>query len=563
MDYKILVDTYEALESTSKGLEKTSIISEFLSKIKNNPEYIYLLQGKVFPDWSPQELGLSEQLAIKIISKTSGIKDSEVVKKFKQTGDLGKVSEELIGNKKQSALFSTKKLTVDKVVSNLQKLSTLEGKGTVGKKVDLVTELLHSATGSEARYIIRTILGDLKVGVGSGILRDAIVQYIYNPENIEDKKLYANKIQEAYDKTTDFAEVFEKAQKNELDKISLTPGKPVKVMLYPKAHGVEDAFRIVGRPAAFEYKYDGFRVMINKSKEGEIKIFTRRLEDVSKQFPDIIKYVKTHIKAESFIVDGEAVGFNPETKQYEDFQYISQRIRRKYDIEKLIEKLPIELNLFDIIYLDGKNLIKESFEQRRKVLEKIIKQEPWKIVLAKQIITDNEKEAEKFYAKALEDKQEGVMVKGLDKVYKPGARIGYAVKLKPVDNDFDLVITGAEWGTGKRGGWLTSFDVACLGENNELLQIGKVSTGIKEKREQGLSYEELTELIKPLAIKEKGKHIEVQPKIVVAVQYQNIQKSPTYSSGYALRFPRIIRLRPDRSKSDIARISEIEDEVEN
>jgi DNA ligase-1 len=563
MDYKILVDTYEALESTSKGLEKTSIISEFLSKIKNNPEYIYLLQGKVFPDWSPQELGLSEQLAIKIISKTSGIKDSEVVKKFKQTGDLGKVSEELIGNKKQSALFSTKKLTVDKVVSNLQKLSTLEGKGTVGKKVDLVTELLHSATGSEARYIIRTILGDLKVGVGSGILRDSIVQYIYNPENIEDKKLYANKIQEAYDKTTDFAEVFEKAQKNELDKISLTPGKPVKVMLYPKAHGVEDAFRIVGRPAAFEYKYDGFRVMINKSKEGEIKIFTRRLEDVSKQFPDIIKYVKTHIKAESFIVDGEAVGFNPETKQYEDFQYISQRIRRKYDIEKLIEKLPIELNLFDIIYLDGKNLIKESFEQRRKVLEKIIKQEPWKIVLAKQIITDNEKEAEKFYAKALEDKQEGVMVKGLDKVYKPGARIGYAVKLKPVDNDFDLVITGAEWGTGKRGGWLTSFDVACLGENNELLQIGKVSTGIKEKREQGLSYEELTELIKPLAIKEKGKHIEVQPKIVVAVQYQNIQKSPTYSSGYALRFPRIIRLRPDRSKSDIARISEIEDEVEN
>jgi len=561
MDYSKICDVYQSLESTTKGLEKTIILAKFLGEIKNEPEFIYLLRGQIFADFDSRELGISHQLAIRAISRAAGISDAEVVQKFKKFGELGLVAEEVVGkNKQQKSLFN-KKLNVEKVIGNLRKLPTLEGKGTVDLKIGLIVELIHSAKPIEAKYIIRTVLGDLKIGVGIGILRDALVEYIFKPKDITDKKNYVLRIQEAYDKSTDFAEVFEKASKGELDKIKLKPGKPVKVMLFPKAKDVDDAFRIVGRPAAFEYKYDGFRVMVNKDEKGKIKVFTRRLEEVTIQFPEIVEYVRTHIKGDNFIIDGEAVGFDSIKKMYTPFQDVSQRIRRKYGIEKMMKNFPIELAVFDIIFYDGKSLIETPFEKRRKLLERIIREEKYKIILASQIITDDSKEVEVFYEKALSENQEGLMGKNLFSPYKPGARVGYAVKLKPEDNDFDLVITGAEWGTGKRAGWLTSFDVSCRSEDNGLLEVGKVSTGLKELKEQGLSYEEMTKRLKEIIVEEHGRKIKVKPEIVVSVQYQNIQKSPTYSSGYALRFPRIIRLREDRGVSDIATLGEIEKET--
>src|SRR3989338_3264117 len=560
MDYSRLCEVYQELESTTKGLEKTKIISNFLENIKNYPEYIYLLQGNVFADYDKRELGISIQLAIRSISQATGVLDSDVVKEFKKLGDLGSAVEELIKKKKQQTSLFSKKLTIDKVLSNLRKLPTFEGKGTINQKLGLIVDLLHSATSNEAKFILRTVLGDLKVGVGSGLLRDEIVDFCFKTKDIKEKKEATEKIQEAYDKTTDFAEVFEKALEKKLASIQLSPGKPLKVMLFPKAHDIKDAFRIVGCPAAFEYKYDGFRAMINKDLSGKIKIFTRRLEEVTDQFPDIIEYVKKNIKAKSFIIDAEAVGYDFLTKKYTPFQTISQRIKRKYGIHEIARKYPIELTVFDIIYYENKNLIEEPFKKRRKLIEKIIREEPFKIILAKQIITEDEKKVEEFYNEALSKNQEGLMAKNLDSPYKPGARIGYAVKLKPEDNEFDLVITGAEWGTGKRAGWLTSFDISCLDED-ELKEVGKVSTGLKELKEEGLSFVEMTEKLNDLIIEEHGKKVEVRPEIVVSVAYQNIQKSPTYSSGYALRFPRIKTLRPDRSKEDIARLKEIKKEA--
>lgn len=560
MDYSKICKVYEELENTTRGLEKTSIISKFLGEIKNNPQFIYLLQGRIFPDYDNSETGISAQLAIKTISKASGVSGSEAVNKFKELGDLGLVAEEIIkNNKSQTALF-TKKLSTSKVLENLKKLPTIEGHGAVDKKIGYIVELLHSATPKEAKYIIRTILNDLRIGVGSGILRDAIGDYCFHPKDTEDKKICASAIQEAYDKSTDFAKVFEYAMKDSLEKIKLEPGRPIKVMLYPKAKNVEDAFRIVGRPAAFEYKYDGFRVMINKTNEGEIKIFTRRLEEVTRQFPEIVEYAKENISAKSFIVDGEAVGFEAKTKKYTNFQAISQRIKRKYEISQARKTLPIELTIFDIIYYNDDSLIEKEFQERRKILETIVRQEPYKIILSKQIVTENTEEVEKFYSKALEENQEGLMGKSLTAPYKPGARVGYSVKLKPEDNDFDLVITGAEWGTGKRTGWLTSFDVACI-DDGKLLEIGKVSTGLKELDEQGLSFRQMTDMLENLVIENKGTKVRVKPEIVVTVQYQNIQKSPTYSSGYALRFPRITRLREDRGTTDIASLEEVKKEA--
>lgn len=560
MEYSKICKVYRALEETSKGLEKTDIVADFLGKIRDSPRLIYLLQGKIFADHDSRDLGMSHQLAIRVISKFAGIGDSEVVEEFKRLGDLGKACEEISKKKRQQKALFSNKLDVKKVMDNLIKLASLEGKGSVEYKISLVVELLHSSSPTESKYIIRTVLGDLKVGVGTGILRDGIVEHCFKPENTEEKKKYVKIVQEAYDKSTDFAEVFEKACKDKLEEIQLIPGRPVKVMLFPKAKDVEDAFRIVGKPAAFEYKYDGFRVMINKNSNGEVKIFTRRLEEVTTQFPEILEYVKKNVKGKNFILDAEAVGYDSKTKKYTEFQAVSHRIRRKYGIEKMSEDMPIELVVFDVIYYEDKNLIDEPFEKRRKIIKKIVKEKDLKIVLAKQIVTDEVKKVEDFYSQALSDNQEGLMGKNLSAPYKPGARVGYAVKLKPEDNDFDLVITGAEWGTGKRAGWLTSFDVSCK-SGDKLLEVGKVSTGLKELDGTGLSYNEMTEKMKDLILEEMGRKIRVKPEVVVTVRYQNIQKSPTYSSGYALRFPRIISLRPDRGVLDIAKLKEIKKEV--
>lgn len=560
MKYKELCEVYEKLEATSKGLEKTKIIADFLPLIKDRPDEIYLLQGKIFPDYDTRELGVSFQLIIKAISKASGYSEEDVVKKYKKLGDLGLAVEELYKNKKQNSLFFSE-LTVEKIFLNLSKIPLFVGKGAVSQKIDLIVDLLQNAEPVEAKYLVRLVLGEMRIGVGEGILRDAIIEFCFKPNDITEKKEYITKVQEAYDKTNDFSLVFQKSCLDKLDEIELSVGKPVKVMLYPKAKDAKDAFRIVGSPAAFEYKYDGFRMMINKLENNKVKIFTRRLEEVSEQFPDIIEFVKKYVNAKSFIIDCEAVGYDIVNKKYKPFQNISQRIKRKYEIEKLIKEIPVALRIFDVIYYNGESYLDKSYEKRRKLLEKIVKEKDWEVLLAKRIVTDRVEKAEEFFIKAINDGQEGLMVKGLDKMYKPGARIGYGVKWKPVDKDFDLVITGAEWGNGKRAGWLTSFDVSCKDESDNLLEIGKVGSGIKEKLDGDLSFEELTELLKPLIIKEQGKRVQVKPEVIVTIQYQNIQKSPSYSSGYALRFPRILNLRPDRSIKDVATIIEIEKEV--
>jgi len=565
MEYSELCEVYEDLEQNPSRLKKIEILANFLKRLKKeDKETIYLLQGKVFPEYSEKEFGISEKLVIKVLSKASGMSNESLINKWKKIGDLGEVAEIAMSNRKQGTLFS-QSLTIRKVMDNLRKLPELIGKGTVDKKLSLISELLTSTKSKESKYIVRTLLGDLRVGVAAGTLRDAIFESCFDKSKMESEKSKEIKeiVQDAYDKSIDWKLVFEQACKGikYLENIPLEPGKPVKVMLLQKAETIEKGFERVGKPALIDYKYDGFRMMINKDHSGKIKIFTRRLDNVTNQFPDVVNYVKENIKAKTFILDSEAVGYDPKTKAYQPFQAISQRIRRKYHIEKLIKELPIEINVFDILYYNGKSLLKKPYKERRKIMEKIIINNPYKIRSSQAIITDNVKEAEKFYKESLAAGEEGVVMKNLETPYKPGSRVGYQVKIKPEENEFDLIIVKAEYGTGKRAGWLTSYTLACKKED-ELLELGKASTGLKEKEELGLSFKELTKLLKPLIIKESGKTVEVKPKIVVTIIYQNIQKSINYNSGYALRFPRITRLRPDRSKKDITTLNEVKEDFE-
>ena len=556
MKYSKLAEFYEEISSTTKRLEKIEILSKFLKDLKNK-EVMYLLLGNIYADYDEKKIGISNQLAIKAISKATGINSKEVIQKWKSIGDLGKVAEELIKHKKQSTL-RIKNLTAEKVLENLRKLPGLEGKGTIDKKIGLITELLTSATPIEAKYLIRTLLGDLRIGVQESTVREALAKAFFKSKDASEK------IQQAIDNSNDLAVVFDIAKRGkikELEKIQLEVGKPIKAMLAQKVRKIEDGFKALGKPCAIEYKYDGFRLMIHKQGK-QVKLFTRRLEDVTKQFPEVVGYALKYVKGKSFILDSEAVGYHKKTKRYTPFQSISQRIRRKYDIKKLETKLPVEVNVFDILYYNGKSEINEAFKKRTALIKKIIKSHPYKIICAKQIITGNLKKARDFYKRALKDNQEGVMMKSLDAPYKPGSRVGTMLKIKPEERDLDLVITGAEYGTGKRKGWMSSFILSCK-KGSQYLEIGKVGTGIKEKSKLGVSFEELTEKLKPLIIKEKGKKVWFKPKIIVAVTYQEIQHSPNYDSGWALRFPRVTALRNDKPLSEIATLKEIEKDAKN
>ena len=427
------------------------------------------------------------------------------------------------------------------------------------KKFLLITELLTSASPIEALYLTRTLIGDLRIGIQESTIKESMALAFF-----DGNKESADKIQDAINKSNDLAEVFDivkTGKEKDLGKVKIEVGKPIKAMLAEKVKTIKDGFEAVGKPCAIEYKYDGFRLIIHKKGE-EVFLFTRKLENVTKQFPEVVDYLKKYVKGNSFILDSEAVGFDKKTKEYKPFQGISQRIKRKYDIEKLQNELPVEVNVFDVLYYEGKSLLNEPFSKRTELVKKIIENHPYKIIHSKQIITDDEKKAEEFYKQALRDHQEGVMMKNLESPYDPGRRVGNMIKIKPEERDLDLVITGGEYGTGKRSGWISSFILSCRDEN-KFLEIGKVGTGFKEKKEEGVSFEELTEKIKPLITEEKGKSVKIKPKIIVSVTYQEIQKSPTYSSGFALRFPRFTALRPDRSTSDITSLKEVEKDFKN
>lgn len=549
MDYIELTGVYQKLDETSSRLEMASIVADFLTKVPKEDLRIILLllRGRVFPAWSDKELGIGHKTVIKAISIVSGVSVNKVEDKIRETGDPGIAAEQLLVNKPQTTLF-TEKLTINKVYENLNKLTSLTGKGSLDKKIAYISELLSFSQPIESRYLIRTLQEKLRLGVGEGIVRDAVAQsFNVDPALVE----------KAYSMNPDLGEVAETARSggNEaLKKVSPKTGRPMKVMLAQRIAGIPevlDKFETI----AFEIKYDGARVQIHK-KGDEIKLFTRRLENVTKQFPEIVESARENINADSAIVEGEMVAIKSlKDRHPRPFQDLSRRIKRKYDIPEMLKKIPVEINLFDVVFHEGVNKIDEEFRVRRNLLEEIIS-ETDSFKLAEQCITSNLEEADKFYKHALNLGHEGVMAKNLDAPYQPGSRVGYMYKIKPVMETLDLVITGATWGEGRRAHWFGSFLLAALNQDTgELLTIGRMGTGLTDEE-----FMNMTQLLKDHILNQEGKEVTLKPVIVVEVAYEEIQKSPTYKSGYALRFPRLVRIREDKGVEDadtIARVGEI------
>ncbi len=545
MRYKVMVDVYEALDATTKRLEKTDILSDFFSRVEKDllPVVTIMALGKVFPVWSENELGIGSKLLMKSIAMVVGVTTLEVEDQIRDQGDIGSATEILYKKRSQTTFFS-KPLTIGMVYNNLRKLAKISGNKAQSRKIDIILELLSLASPQEAKYITRTVLEELRVGVGEGTIRDSISQAFG-----VDKKL----LERAHMLTNDLGMVAKVAHaegEEGLKSLSLKPGKPVKPMLAQLADGIKETVLEMGRIYC-ETKYDGIRVQIHR-KGSQIMIFTRRLENISNALPDVIQYIEEALPHHDFIVEGEIIV----TKQGKpiSFQYILQRVRRKYDIEKVMESVPLTLYLFDVLYYK-EPLIDAPLEIRRENLESMVKTMDNQVELSKQVkvTMDNVGDAENLFKESIELGHEGIMLKDPQAPYIPGIRGKKMLKYKAEPESLDLVVVGGTYGKGKRAHWIGSYLLALNDEDGELKTIAHVATGLGEK-----TLLELSNRMEELAIERRGRQIKVKPHIILEISYSEIVKSPEYESGYSLRFPVVKKIRDDLSIEDIDTVSRVD-----
>ena len=548
MSYIKMVDVYEALDSTTKRLEKTSILAEFFADIgEKNPKLLPIVTllslGRVFPTWSEQELGIGSKLLMKAIALVVGVKPEDVEDMQRDAGDIGQAAQKLFMKKKQATLF-TRALTIEKVYSNMVKIADISGSRAQSKKLEILRELLSSASPTEAKYITRTVIEELRVGVGEGTIRDALAQaFGVNKEVVERAHMLTNDLGLV-------AEVSKEEGVEGLQKLTLKPGKPVKPMLAQLSPGIATSIMEMGW-ALCETKYDGIRVQIHRLGN-EVNIFTRRLENISNALPEIVEYIRKSLPSEDFIVEGEII-VTRDGKPI-SFQYILQRVRRKYDIERMRDEVPLKLYLFDVLYYKVP-LIDAPFEKRRNVLESIVNISGDKIQLSRQVKVTPEslKDAEDLFNESINGGHEGIMIKDPNAPYMPGIRGKKMLKFKAEPETLDLVVVGGTYGRGKRAHLIGSYLLAARDENNELRTLAYAATGLDDK-----TLLELHELTEPLITSKIGRQVKFTPHIILEVAYSEIVKSPEYESGYSLRFPVVKRIREDLSIDDIDTVERID-----
>ena len=543
MLFKEFAEFCEKLEKISSTLELTARIAAFLKEIEDERDLydiVLFILGKVYPPWDERELGVGVGLIYEALENVSGVKKTKIEEMIRDLGDLGLAAEELTKRKKMATL-AFEELTVKKVRETFDEISSLTGEGSRKRKIMLLTGLYGLASPIEARYLTRLILNEMRLGVGEGIMRDAIARaFGTDPEIVE----------RAYMITNDLGKVAVVA-KNEgsegLRNMRVQIHVPVRMMLAQVAESFEQAMNEM-KVAAVEWKFDGSRVQVHWDGK-KVTVYSRRLENVTNALPEMVDEIKRCVKP-NVILDGEVIAVKDGRPM--PFQHVLRRFRRKHDVGKMVEKIPLEVHFFDVIYSEGET-IDLPLTERRKILESVIK-ESEKVKIAMQAITDDVREVERIYRQAIDAGHEGVMIKNPNSPYIPGKRGKHWLKLKAIMETLDLVVVGGEWGEGKRSHWLSSFELACVDTTTgNLLKVGKVATGFTED-----DLEELTELFKPLIVSQEGKRVEFIPKYVFEVAYQEIQKSPKYESGYALRFPRFIRLRDDKDVDEADTIERVE-----
>jgi len=542
--FEIFAEVCDKIKGISSSLEMTTVVASFLNEMDDNELEIAtrFIMGNVFPVWSEKELGIGTGLLYAAIAKTSSLPVRRIEELVKETGDVGTAALKAIANRKgHFDFFSEEQLSIRDVFSRFQKIADAEGKGSQDAKIKNLQYLFGASKPVETVYLARLAVEELRIGVGEGILRNAIAEAFNVPAEL---------VERGYMIANDFGLVAYTAKKEGaagLLKLNVVTGRPLKLMLAQVGEGIEEALAEMGS-IAVEWKFDGARVQIHKDGN-KITIYSRRLENVTSSLPDIVKSVRAYVKADTAILDGESVALGKDNRPMA-FQEILRRFRRKYDITATALEIPLSLNLFDLLFLNGESLIDTPLFERRKKLEKVCD----KSILASQTMTENAAQIDVIYKEALAAGHEGVMLKNPMSLYTPGKRGKNWLKLKPIMDTLDLVVIGGEWGEGRRTSFIGSYLLACRDPyTDRLLSIGRVATGITDEK-----LEELTVIFKDLVLLETGVHVDFEPKIVFEVAFEEIQKSQNYDSGYALRFPRLVNVRSDKSVEDADTIEKVE-----
>jgi DNA ligase-1 len=522
----------QKVEGVSSTLEKIDIVAAFLAELEE-PELAIasnFVMGTVFPPGSDLVMGVGPSILYEALIRACGCPMSQVSEMLRATGDPGLVAYQVVAKKRPigfAVFIGGYSLTITDVYQRFLAISKASGKRSQDAKVKNLQYLFGQALPIEALYIARLAIEDLRIGVGEGGVRDALAKAFSRP---------ADEIERGYNLTNDMGLVAVSAKRGTLSDLNVMINRPMKMMLAQLSEGIPSALNEMGT-AAIEWKYDGARVQIHKSG-GNVRIYSRRLENVTASLPEIVRAALKQIQAGSAILDGEAVALSADGRP-RAFQEILKRFRRKYNVEKLAAEIPLSLYLFDLLYLDGQSAIDLPLLERRELLVKI--SDP--SLLAPQELSDKAEVAEEIYKKALDAGHEGIMLKNPSSVYAPGKRGKNWLKVKPVMETLDLAVIGAKWGEGRRATFLGSYRLACNDpETGRLLDVGWVATGLTDE-----SLAELTEMFKGLIIVQKGMEVELKPAVIFEVAYEEIQRSPNYSSGYALRFPRLVAVRDDKS----------------
>jgi DNA ligase-1 len=571
--YSLLADSYEEIEATTKRLEMTDYLVELLKKTPKDilDKVVYLTQGKLYPDFVDIEIGIAEKLAIRAVSKATGRREKEIKESLKTTGDLGETAQKFLKKKIQTTFFQ-QPLTVQSVYESLDKMAKASGPGSMDQKINLLAGLLTNATPKEAKYIIRTVTGSLRLGIADMTVLDALaIAYGGGKETRED-------LERAYNLSSDLGRVAkivaEKGMKS-IRKFQVVIGEPIRPMLAERLGSPQEILEKLGGKCIAEYKYDGERIQAHKQGD-HVTLFSRRLENITDQYPDGRELVRKHVKAKEAIIEAECVAIDPDTGEMKPFQELMHR-RRKYGIKKAMEEYPVSLFMFDALYIDRKDLTQEPYPVRHKYLEEIIGKSD-RVRLAEYLITDNLNELERFFEKAVEEGCEGLICKSIneDAVYQAGARGWLWIKYKrdyksEMTDTVDLVTVGAFHGRGKRAGTYGALLLAAYSPDEDIFQtVTKCGTGFSDE-----DLQKLPKMMKKYCLPHKHPRVQstietdiwFEPKVVIETIGAEITLSPIHTcaldvirkgSGLAIRFPRFTgNYRLDKSAEDSTTVKEI------
>ncbi len=574
MLFETLAEVFERLETTSSRLQLIAILTDLFKKAdpEDIDKVVYLVQGELWPQWRGEpELGVGEKLLIKAISLSLSIPEAEVERLYKKQGDLGRVAEHLKAVKRVQGGGLTafmgkqvRKLSVSEVYNSLVKIARLVGEGSRDLKIKILVSLLQDASPKEAKYIVRLVEGNLRLGVGDATIMDALAIAFGGSDAMR------SIVERAYNIRADLGNIASILAKRGIEALKeLTPevGIPIRPMLAERLDNAREILEKVGGKAIAEYKYDGERAQIHK-KGDQVYIFSRRLENITHQYPDVVEMTNKHVKAKEAIIEGEIVAIDPETGDMRPFQELMHR-KRKHDVGDIAKKYPVVVRLFDALYVDGQDLTGAPLPQRREILERIVEQSQ-SFSIANYIVTDDPEELDRFFLKALEEGCEGIVVKAIHQkaIYQAGARGWLWIKYKrdyksEMIDSVDLVVVGAFYGKGRRAGFFGTVLLAAYDPQNDVFKtVCKVGTGFTD---QDLA--EMNNMLQPLIINHRHPRVVsdiepdvwVVPQLVMEVIGAELTLSPLHTcckdsvrkgAGVSIRFPRFIRWRPDKRPED-------------